>query len=159
MHFDKMKTFTFFILLTSSLVLINCAQNSSKVDFAASDRKEIMQILNQQAENWSNGNLDKFMEGYWKSDSLQFIKQERIVYGWQETFDNYKKTYSDSTQSVKDLGKLQFEILKINSLSSDAAFLTGKFSLEKDKRMLIGIFTLVFRNIDGRWLIVYDHTS
>jgi ketosteroid isomerase-like protein len=57
------------------------------------------------------------------------------------------------------MGKLRFEILRVNPISADAAFLTGKFFLKRTIGDLDGIFTLVFRKIDGQWLCVYDHTS
>ena len=151
------KTITFFILSITSVALINCSADSPKADFSASDREEIMEVLNGQAVDWSNGDMEKFMEGYWKSDSLQFIKRGEIAFGWQQTLDNYKMTYSHS--SGTGMGKLQFDILKLNPVSGDAAFLTGKFFLERGERKSNGLFTLVFRKIDGRWVIVYDHTS
>ena len=55
--------------------------------------------------------------------------------------------------------RLQFEVMKLNPVSGDAAFMTGRFNLERGKRKSSGIFTLVFRKIDARWVIVYDHTS
>ncbi|WP_253810340.1 Cif family virulence factor [Hydrotalea flava] len=41
------------------------------------DEAAIRNILQQQVVAWNNGNLDAFMQGYWKNDSLQFIWQQR----------------------------------------------------------------------------------
>ena len=33
----------------------------------------IRALLRQQEADWNQGNIESFMEGYWKSDSLQFV--------------------------------------------------------------------------------------
>lgn len=159
MNRKAMKAIKFFVLLILSIALFNCGQNNAPAaaELSENDKKEILQVLTKQSADWNEGNLEKFMEGYWKSDSLQFIKRKKIVKGWEETLDNYKKTYGDSSET--GMGKLQFEVMKLNPISGDAAFMTGRFNLERGKRKNSGIFTLVFRKVDGRWVIVYDHTT
>jgi hypothetical protein len=147
-----------FLLLLLAFLAMHCSppQSNPKVEtFSVDDKNEILTLLETQAKDWSNGNLEKFMEGYWNSDSIQFIGKSGIKFGWQTTMDNYKKNYPDTVA----MGKLRFEILRVNPISADAAFLTGKFFLKRTIGDLDGIFTLVFRKIDGQWLCVYDHTS
>lgn len=139
-------------------LLVFCSPPADKPatkTFTENDKKEIFNLLETQAIDWSNGDLEKFMEGYWKSDSIEFIGKSGIVYGWQTTLENYKKNFPDTVA----MGKLRFEILRINPVSADAAYLTGKFYLTRTIGDLNGIFTLVFRKIDGQWRCVYDHTS
>ena len=114
-----------------------------------------MKTLADQQAAWNEGNIEKFMEGYLKSDSMQFIGSRGINFGWKTTLENYKKGYPDTVA----MGKLSFEILRVNPISADAAWLTGKFYLKRTIGDANGIFTLVFRKIDGKWLVVYDHTS
>jgi ketosteroid isomerase-like protein len=136
-------------------VCVGCTSKMPTAEFATADRASILQTLQEQQNAWNEGNVEKFMAGYWKSDSLQFIGKDHINYGWQTTLDNYKKNYPDTVV----MGKLRFEILRVNPLSSDAAFLTGKFFLARTIGDLNGIFTLVMRKISGKWLVVYDHTA
>ena len=143
------------LILFVVFLLMDCTSKKSSPDFTANDKAAILQTLEDQQFAWNEGNTEKFMEGYWKSDSMQFIGRSGINYGWQTTLDNYKKNYPDTVA----MGKLRFEILKINPLSSDAAFLTGKFYLKRTIGDLSGIFTLILRKIDGKWMVVYDHTS
>ena len=95
------------------------------------------------------------MQGYWKSDSLMFVGNSGITYGWQGTLERYKTTYPDRTA----MGQLTFEIMEVNSLGDDIYFVVGKLFLERTIEDLNGIFTLVFRKIKGRWVIVADHTG
>ncbi len=136
-------------------VSVGCSSKKPMPGFTAEDKTAIVQTLQGQQNAWNEGNVGKFMEGYWKSDSLQFIGKSQINYGWQTTLDNYKKNYPDTVA----MGKLRFEILQVNSVSPDAAFLTGKFFLARTIGDLNGIFTLVLRKINGKWLVVYDHTA
>ena len=40
---------------------------------------------------WSNYDLEGFMKGYWKSDSLKFHGSNGDTYGWDKTLANCKK--------------------------------------------------------------------
>ena len=70
------------------------------------DRQQIMRVLMNQQAAWNDGNLEGFMNGYWESDSLSFIGKKGITKGWQQTLDNYKKSYPDKST----MGILKFEI-------------------------------------------------
>jgi hypothetical protein len=129
------------------------AQKGKK--FTAADKAGILKTLADQQAAWNEGNIEKFMEGYWKSDSMQFIGARGINFGWKTTLENYKKGYPDTVA----MGKLSFEILRVNPISADAAFLTGKFYLKRSIGDASGIFTLVLRKFNDKWLVVYDHTS
>lgn len=54
-------------------------------------RDQILGILKVQTNAWNQGDLDRFMQTYWKHDSLMFIGKNGVTYGWQNTLDNYKK--------------------------------------------------------------------
>ena len=58
---------------------------------------------------WNKGDLDSFMQYYWKSDSLLFLGKSGPTHGWQNTLNNYKKGYPDKAT----MGSLDFKILKI----------------------------------------------
>ena len=68
----------------------------------------IKKILFQQVDDWNNGDIEKYMEGYWNSDSLIFIGKSGIKYGWKSTLENYKKSYPDR----QSMGRLNFTLLE-----------------------------------------------
>jgi ketosteroid isomerase-like protein len=119
------------------------------------DEKAIRNILNRQTAAWNNGNLEEFMSGYWKNDSLMFIGQSGITYGWNQTLANYKKHYPDSAI----MGKLKFDIILVKPLSSQYYYVTGKWMLKRSAGDVSGYFTLLFRKINGTWIIIADHSS
>jgi hypothetical protein len=125
----------------------------SKADKIA---QTILSLLNTQVVAWNNGNIPKFMETYWKSDSLIFIGKNGATYGWQQTKDNYLKNYPNTDA----MGKLKFEILKIKKLGTNFYNVVGKWFLERPKVGDVGgAFTLILENINGKWVIVQDHSS
>jgi hypothetical protein len=140
--------------LLSALLFYSCNRDKAS-EFSSADRSEILNVLSTQEAAWNQGDIPEFMKGYHQSDSMQFIGSSGINFGWQETLDNYKLRYPDTVA----MGKLHFEILKINPISGEAAYLTGKFHLKRTIGDAEGIFTLILRKIDGKWKVVYDHTS
>src|SRR6476620_1573460 len=72
----------------------------------SSDTTAIHAAMNTQVKAWNNGDIDAFMQTYWKSDSLLFVGSKGPNYGWQNTLDSYKKRYPNTATT----GKLDFEI-------------------------------------------------
>ncbi|ALJ00660.1 L-asparaginase [Rufibacter tibetensis] len=116
---------------------------------------EIEQVMASQSQAWNKGDLEAFMEPYWKSDSLLFLGKSGPTYGWEKTLQNYRKNYP----SPEAMGKLTFTLIKTEKLSKDAAFVVGKWHLGRSIGDLEGHFTLLFRKIDSKWKIVADHSS
>lgn len=138
----------FFLLLLSV--------TASLTSFAQSkDETAIRRVLNDQVIAWNNGNIEEFMEGYWKSDSLMFIGAKGIKWGWQTTLDNYKKGYPDTVT----MGKLSFDLLVVKRLSAEYYFIVGKWNLKRTIGDVGGHFDLLFRKVKGKWVIISDHTS
>lgn len=146
-----MKKLTIILMLAMAMQLNLAAQSN------VSEKLAITQLLIKQQAAWNAGSLEKFMAPYWFSDSLQFIGKKGITYGWQNTLDNYKKSYPDTTA----MGQLTFELNSIDVLSKNSAFVIGKWFLkrEKGKGDLGGYFTLLFKKMKNKWVIVADHSS
>ena len=138
-----------FVLLVCSLPVFLHAQGADK------NKQEILSLLDRQTRDWNRGDIDGFMVGYWNSDSLMFIGKSGITYGYQQTLANYKKNYSDTTQ----MGKLSFNIIQVKKLSGEYYFVVGKWTLKRTVGDLSGHYNLLFRKINGKWVIVADHSS
>jgi ketosteroid isomerase-like protein len=120
------------------------------------DEQQILSILDAQNKAWNAGNIDVFMKSYWQSDSLMFIGSSGITYGYDATLKNYYKRYPDRDA----MGQLTFTILKLNPISGDSYFVIGKWFLKREKNGdMGGHFTLLWKKINGEWVIVTDHSS
>lgn len=136
------------------LILMSTACSSGVRQDDPQAETKIRAVMAFQQDAWNEGDIDKFMEGYWKSDSLQFIGSG-IRKGWQATLEGYKKSYP----TREAMGTLAFEIWQIIKLSEDAYLLTGKYTLHRANDQPSGPFTLIFRKKNNKWVVVYDHTS
>jgi ketosteroid isomerase-like protein len=119
------------------------------------DEKAIRNLLFKQTQAWNKGNIDAFMNGYLKSDSLVFIGKSGPKYGYNTTLENYKKSYPDTTA----MGQLNFDLLQLKKLSPEYYFVIGKWHLQRSIGDLQGHFTLLFRKIKNTWNIIADHSS
>lgn len=138
-----MKTFLF-------LLAVSVAASAQDADILS-----IRNVMAQQEVAWNKGELEAFMRGYWKSDSLQFISSRGINYGWQATLDGYKKGYP----TKEAMGVLSFTILSIEKLSPTSAVVIGKWHLKRSTDEPNGHFMLLWKKVDEQWVIVADHTS
>jgi beta-aspartyl-peptidase (threonine type) len=122
---------------------------------AADATVAITSMLQLQAKAWNAGDLERFMEHYWKSDELTFSSGGQTNRGWQSTLDRYRERYP----TIEKMGRLTFDQLEIHPLGDDSALVLGRWHLVRDDDSVGGNFSLVVRKIDGRWVIVHDHTS
>lgn len=129
---------------------------SSLVAFTQhSDENAIRQVLDDQVKAWNKGDIENFMQGYWKNDSLMFIGKTGVNWGWHKTLENYEKGYPDTTA----MGKLSFNIILIKRLSPEYYYVVGKWMLNRTIGDLSGHYNLLFKKINGVWLIIADHSS
>jgi ketosteroid isomerase-like protein len=137
------------MLLLLSVFISIAAHSQSK------DEKVIRQMLDAQSTAWNRGDIEGFMKGYWKNDSLMFIGKSGITYGWSNTLNNYKINYPDAAA----MGKLSFTIISVKNLSPEYFHVIGKWQLQRSADNPEGYFTLLFRKIKGQWFIIADHSS
>ncbi|CAM3496527.1 YybH family protein [Zobellia roscoffensis] len=124
----------------------------SSITAQDSDIESIQNILDDQATAWSNHNLEKFMQGYWKSDELTYYSRGKITKGWQTTLDNYKKGYPTKAHT----GKLNFKVDQITKITEDSYYVMGQYFLTREAGDANGTFMIIFKKIDGEWKIIAD---
>lgn len=134
-------------LFATLLVFYSCSTSTEE-----QDKEAILAIMDAQQIAWSKHDLEGFMQGYWKSDSLKFYGSSGLTYGWDKTLVNYKKSYP----TPEDSGVLNFKINDISKIEEDAYFIMGAYLLTRKKGNANGIFMIIFRKINGEWKIVAD---
>ena len=139
-----------FVILFSGLFANLSAQSIYSVEV-----RRVIQVLTSQQTAWNNGDIEGYMRGYWKSDSLLFTSSGNIQRGWQATFEKYKKSYDTKAK----MGTLNFSDFEIMPLSPTSAWVFGRWELKRDKDNPKGVFTLILRKFGDDWKIIHDHTS
>lgn len=130
-----------------------CTVTAAAQPAIISDR--LKEIIETQRRAWNDGDIGKFMEAYWKNDSLVYIGKNGVTYGYQNTLRKYKTNYPTRDK----MGVLQFTIIQLRPLSPGYYYMIGKWHLDRKDGNAEGNFTLLFKEIDGKWVIVADHSS
>ena len=141
-----MRSLILLILIICSTAAI-CQKKSDQLNV-------VIENMKVQELAWNNADISGFMKYYWKSDSLKFIGSKGITHGWQKTYNNYVKSYP----TKEAMGILKFTIKEATQLSGTSIYVIGQWELKKDKPVG-GYFTLLWKKINGQWVIVADHTS
>ncbi|MFC7358034.1 YybH family protein [Jejudonia soesokkakensis] len=141
------------ILLIFSVLYLttSCSAQKSTIEIER-DKKEILAVMSAQEMAWSNNDLEGFMQGYWKSDSLKFYGKSGLTKGWQQTLDNYKKGYPTKADS----GTLNFTIESMTPIENKSYYVMGQYFLKRTVGDANGVFMIIFKKIDGQWKVVAD---
>ena len=122
---------------------------------AQNDAASIRKVMDDQAAAWNRGDIQGYMNGYWRSEKLVFVSGDSVTRGWKPMLERYKKGYDTRDK----MGTLTFSDIEITILSKDAAVVLGSWSLDRKKDNPKGKFTLIFRKLTEGWRVVMDHTS
>jgi ketosteroid isomerase-like protein len=119
------------------------------------DESQIKNLLSRQVMQWNKGDVEGYMVGYWENDSLVFIGKNGPTYGYLQTLERYKKSYP----TPEAMGQLTSMIISLQRLSEAYFFVVGRWELKRKDGDLKGSYTLLLRKIDGKWVIINDHSS
>lgn len=112
-------------------------------------------VMDAQVGAWNRGDIDGFMDGYWRSENMVFISGDSVTKGWQPTLERYKKNYN----TREKMGTLTFSDLEFNVLTKTDVVVIGRWMVTKEKENPKGRFTLIFHKMKEGWRVVHDHTS
>ncbi|PWK19018.1 hypothetical protein LX78_01495 [Xanthomarina spongicola] len=116
------------------------------------DKEAILAVMNLQEIAWNNHDMEGFMKGYWKNDSLKFYGGGGLTKGWENTLNNYKKGYPTKAES----GILEFVINDVSKIEDNTYWVMGEYHLTRDVGNANGVFIIIFKKINGEWKIIAD---
>lgn len=111
------------------------------------------QMMHDSAEAWNDDDLDGFMLAFHYSPDLVFAIPTGITRGWQPLKERYARSI--------DKSDLYFTDIEITVITPDTALVFARFNniAKSDGSYSTGLTTLLCEKIDGRWVIVHDHSS
>ena len=139
----------------AALLLVACCLATTSLFAQRTPEDAIRGVLDKQVVAWNRGDIDGFMEGYWKSEKLTFVTASGVSRGWENVIERYRRGYPDR----KTMGTLTFSDIEITVLSRDAAVVLGHWQLQRDADRPEGHFTLIVRRFPEGWRVVHDHTT
>jgi len=121
---------------------------------ADTDSKSIKETIAYQVAEWNKGNVDGFMSGYWQSEEFTFQSGNKRLLGYATLAAMYKKNYAGAK-----MGTLTFTDIVLKPLADGLYLVLGRWNVKTTDSEKEGLFTLIFKNIDGHWKIIHDHSS
>src|SRR5437870_11966735 len=116
---------------------------------AAEPAAAIQKLLADQQAAWNRGDLEAYMDGYWRSPELTFFSGASVTRGWQATLERYRKRYQ---AEGREMGKLTFSDVEVEPLGADVAFARGGWHLDfREAKKARGMFTLLLKRLPQGW--------
>jgi uncharacterized protein (TIGR02246 family) len=146
----------FFSLAAICITFATLSWNAQSPVASRSEEAAIKKLLDTQQDAWNRGDVNAFLEGYWRSPELTFSGSNGIARGFDAVRMRYRKNYPDRAA----MGKLDFSALEIRLLGADAALVLGHWHLSRAQGDIGGVFSLVLQHFPNQgWRIIHDHTS
>jgi ketosteroid isomerase-like protein len=152
----SMKSLRLFLALAA--IFLKAAPQSDSQPTANSDSSAasaIRVVLDEQLVAWNRPDIAAFMQGYGQSADLSFASSTGVTRGRKPVLDRYRQRYQDA----QAMGHLDFTNPEIHPLGNEAAFVLGRWHLQRAAGERSGVFPLVFQRFPEGWRIVHDHTS
>lgn len=154
-----MRIFYKIVIAVFLVVLSACQCNHQAQDSVVSDvpdevKQNILAQMEASRQCWNKGDFEGYMQVYWQSDSLLFMGINKVTHGWEQTLRNYKKGYPNAAS----IGELKYTFNHFNLLANNCVLVIGKYHLTRELGNAEGYFSLLWKNIDGEWKIIMDHT-
>ncbi len=138
--------------LTCILVLITFSATGSA--WTPDYTEEILDVLAKQKAAWNEGDIEGFMNYYWRSEDFTFQSGNNRILGWDALLARYEKNYSGENRGILD-----FKEIIVKYLSENTALVLGRWEVKRKDELLGGLFTLVLQRKAEGWRIIHDHTS
>ena len=104
---------------------------------------------------WNRGDLSGYMASFARSERTRHIFNRDITVGHSAIEARFRSRYPDPS----NMGTISNSDLDITVLAPDAASAFAHWTFERDGKTFAGVFTLIFRRLDGRWVIIHDHST
>jgi uncharacterized protein (TIGR02246 family) len=119
------------------------------------DYQHIRMLFESSCAAWNRGDLNSYLADYWHSDTVRWISEGAVRYGYEAIAASYKARFDTPDK----MGRLEVANLEIQFLGENDALVFGAWIQTTLAARYNGVFTVHLKKIDGEWLIVSDHSS
>ena len=156
-----MRYFTTLFLIATLVFSISACSGARSVshtlnaDDVAKAEKAIRHVLSEGRDAWNRGDITAYMKSHWRDERTVHVFNDHMTIGFSAIEERYRARYPDP----KNMGMISGPELDVQILEPSVAIAFGRWSFEHGQVQMNGVVTLVFRKIDGAWLIVHDHST
>ena len=122
----------------------------------AMEEEAILDNFQRQEACWNQGSIDCYMEAYHPDDSICTISSQGVAFGYETIRQQYNRNWPQER-----MGQLHFDNFFMERLPPVLYTVIGRFNLAMEGRdePYRGWFSVLMKKIDGKWLMVSDHSS
>ena len=156
-----MRYFATLLLITTLVFSISACSGARSVshtlnaDDAVKAEEAIRHVLSESRAAWNRGDITAYMNSHWRDERIVHVFNDDVTIGYSAIEGRYRARYPDP----KNRGTISGPELDVWILEPAVAIAFGRWSFEHGEVRMNGVVTLVFRRIDGEWLIVHDHST
>ena len=117
---------------------------------------EVCAMFARGAASWTRGDLDAFMSDYLPGEGTTYIGRDGVLHGPEAIRASYAPRFAPG--AARD--SLSFEQVEVDVLAPNVVNAIAYYVLSRgDSTVARGPTSLVLRRVNGRWMIVHDHSS
>lgn len=111
---------------------------------------DIRIVFDRQVDAWNHHDVQRFMDGYWKSPDFEMRDSQAVTHGWRKAFDSLGALHRSGAA-----GQLTYSDLRMNRVADGVASIEGRWELTRGNGMQGGAVKFEMRRFptDG-WKIV-----
>jgi limonene-1,2-epoxide hydrolase len=123
---------------------------------AAGTEETIRQLTAKLQTDWNAGDMEAYLDAYWKSEQMSLMFGNQAVRGWQALADLFRGSWT----TEEAMGDFSASNIVVVPISSDTVISSGAFTHVFPDETADGSFTHVWKQLeDGQWRIAHEHTS
>jgi ketosteroid isomerase-like protein len=106
---------------------------------------------------WNRGDIEGALDFYWHSPEITWVSKAGINQGFAGFAQAMRDEYRDRPEQM---GVYSGEILLAREVSPETGLIVVRWSIDRDgQRIMAGVSTQLWEEVDGGWRIVFEHAS
>jgi ketosteroid isomerase-like protein len=106
---------------------------------------------------WNKGDIEAALDFYWKSPEIIWVNKAGVSQGFAGFAQAMRDEYAGRPEQM---GVYSGEVLLAREVSPETGLIVVRWSIDRDGRRLMGgVSTQLWEQVDGAWRIVFEHAS
>jgi ketosteroid isomerase-like protein len=106
---------------------------------------------------WNKGDIEAALDLYWNSPEITWVSKAGVNRGFAGFARAMRDEYAGRPEQM---GVYSGEVLLAKEVSPETGLLVIRWSIDRDgKRLMGGVSTQLWEEVDGAWRIVFEHAS
>jgi hypothetical protein len=106
---------------------------------------------------WNKGDIEGALDLYWNSPEITWVSKAGVNQGFAAFARSMREEYAGRPERM---GVYSGDVLLAKELSPETGLIVVRWSIDRDgKRLMGGVSTQLWEEVDGAWRIVFEHAS